>query len=137
MITSEKGYIMETKYFNRGIYSYPEVSRLINLSTARIRGLVNGYKYPNKVQQPVIKKHTLSHANKEYLSFFDLIELKFIAHFLKLGIKRSEIINSYKKAREELKKEYPFATKFTTDGKYILAENSVILLKLADEQLEL
>ena len=128
---------METQYFNRGIYSYSEASRLISLSPARIRGLINGYKYPNKKPKPVIKKHSLAYANREYLSFLDLIELKFITHFLKIGIKRSEIINSYKKARNELRKEYPFATKFTTDGKYILAENKAILLKLADEQLEL
>ncbi len=121
-------------FINRGIYPYSEASRLLDLSVAKIRGLVNGYKYPNKPQTPAFKKQSISYNNREYLSFYDLIEIKFIKYFLSKGVSRKEIIEAYKKAQKELKKEHPFATKFTTDGKYILADNKKILLAVRSEQ---
>ena len=117
-------------YVNRGVYTYSEASRLLNFSSARIRGLLNGYKN----SKPVLNKNTIICDEKEYLSFLDLIEIKFIKYFLEIGIKRSEIIKAYKKARKELSMEHPFATKFTTDGVYIFADNNYQLLGLSANQ---
>lgn len=123
-------------FVNRGIYSYSEASKLLRFSAARIRGLVNGYKYPDKERIPVLNKQTIMYDNREYLSFYDLIEIKFIKYFLSKGVSRKEIIESYKKAQKELKKDHPFATRFTTDGQYILADNRKILLAVRSEQFE-
>lgn len=68
-------------FINREIYPYSEASRLLNLSVTKIRGLVNGYKYPNKPRTPAFKKQSISYNNREYLSFYDLIEIKFIKYF--------------------------------------------------------
>lgn len=128
---------MEKNFFDIGIYTYSDVSKLLKFSTARIRGLLNGYKYPNKEPVPVLNKKTIIYDNKEYLSFFDLIEIRFFKYFLEKGVKRNDIIIAYKKAREDLKKEHPFATRFTTDGKHIFADNKEILLTLSSDQFEL
>ena len=72
-------------FYNKGIYTYSDASRLLGLSTAVIRGLVNGYKYKDKPQKPVISKKTVFYDDKEYLTFYDIIELKFINYFL-IGI---------------------------------------------------
>lgn len=124
-------------FIGRGIYTYSEASRLLQMSPAQIRGLVNGYKYKDKSSQPVIAKKTINFEDKEYLSFLDIIEIRFIKHFLDLGVKRAKIVDAYVKAKKELKKENPFATKFTSDGKYIFADNNHVLLDLHTEQLEM
>lgn len=122
-------------YTNRGIYTYAEASKLLKLSVAQIKGLVNGYKYKDKPQIPIIEKKTILYDDKEYLTFFDIIEIKFIKYFLDCGVKRKTIIEAYLKAKKELKKDNPFATRFTSDGKNIFADNHKILLDMHDEQL--
>ena len=121
---------------DRGIYTYNDAARLLKISTARIRGLINGYKYKDKPQKPVISKKTIIYEDREYLTFFDIIELKFISYFLECGVKRKTIVDAYEKARNELKKEYPFATYFRTDGNHIYADNKEILLGLHNDQMD-
>lgn len=58
----------EMDFYNKGIYTYSDASRLLGQSKAVIRGLVNGYKYKDKPQKPVISKKTITYEDKEYLS---------------------------------------------------------------------
>lgn len=87
-------------FYNKGIYTYNDASRLLGQSKAVIRGLVNGYKYKNKPQKPVISKKTVIYEDKEYLTFYDIIELKFINYFLACGVKRKTIVDAYEKAKK-------------------------------------
>lgn len=123
-------------FYNKGIYTYNDASRLLGQSKAVIRGLVNGYKYKNKPQKPVISKKTVIYEDKEYLTFYDIIELKFINYFLACGVKRKTIVDAYEKAKKELNKDYPFATHFTTDGTYIYADNKFVFLGLHNDQVD-
>lgn len=123
-------------FYNKGIYTYSDASRLLGQSKAVIRGLVNGYKYKDRPQKPVISKKTVTYEDKEYLTFYDIIELKFINYFLSCGVKRKTIVDAYEKAKKELNKDYPFATHFTTDGTYIYADNKVVFLGLHNNQFD-
>ena len=121
-------------FSGRGIYTYSDASRLLNMSVAKIRGLVNGYKYKDKLPKPVISKKTIVFEDREYLTFYDIIELKFINYFLSCGVKRKTIVDAYEKAKKELDKDYPFATHFTTDGTYIYADDNFVFLGLHNNQ---
>lgn len=124
---------MAMTFFNRGLYSYPEVAALSRLSIAQVRALVYGYK-GSSVIPPLKDRKILKHENRDYLSFFDLIEIRFISHFISKGISRSRVFKIYKNAKRELKREHPFATRFTTDGLDIFADNLNRLLSMEDEQ---
>lgn len=127
---------MKMDFYNKGIYTYSDASRLLGLSKAVIRGLINGYKYKDKPQKPVICKKTIQYENREYLTFYDIIELKFISYFLSCGVKRKTIVEAYEKAKKELNKDYPFATHFTTDSNYIYADNGFVFLGLHNDQFD-
>jgi len=122
------------QFFNTGIYTISDVAKYSKLPSQRVRGWVAS---ADKV--PLIKKE-IPHFDKNiYLSFYDLMEIRFIKYFLDKGVKRNQIFAAYKKARKELHKDNPFATKFTTDGLHIYADNeqeghSQRLLDILQEQ---
>ncbi|MDR2098923.1 MAG: hypothetical protein LBO78_02760 [Rickettsiales bacterium] len=123
------------KYTGIGIYTYSEAAALLRLSPRVIKGLVHGYKYGARNGRRVLhSSKAITFDGREYLTFYDLMEVKFISYFLKVGIKRDKIAREYRKAAEEQNKPFPFATRFTTDGKCIFGDNKAILLDMEDEQ---
>ena len=128
--------VMEKTYADIGLYTYSDLTKLLGISRARIKGLVEGYKYKQgRKGKPVVQKRSFIFDDKEFFSFVDLIELKFIQHFLNQGIKRKTIIDAYNKAKIELKKEHPFATKFIANvSQNIFMDNDDILVNSKDNQ---
>lgn len=128
---------MEKRYTDIGLYTYSDLTKLLGISRARIKGLVDGNKRKNtNIRVPVVEKKSFVFDNKEYFSFIDLIEIKFIQHFLNQGIKRKTIIDAYHKAKIELKKERPFATKFIANvSQNIFMDNDDILVNSKDNQI--
>lgn len=124
-------------YLNKGIYTYSDISRLLGMSRSRIKGFVKGYKYRNRPERkPVLlDAKNFIFENKDYFTFLDLIELKFIQHFLNQGLKRREIIKAYYKIKEEFKLPRPFATMCVSDSKTIFLDNKHVLLNPKDQQL--
>lgn len=126
---------MKNTYIGKGIYTYPDIMRIIGISRARIKGLVDGRATHQTSRRPVIQKRSFIFDNREYFSFLDLIEIKFIKHFLDQGISRATIIKAYNKAREELNKEHPFATKFVANNTHnIFMDNEKTLVSSLDNQ---
>ena len=129
---------MKDTYTDTGIYTYSDLTKLLGISRARIKGLVDGHKYKDRPSgSAVIDKKSFIFEDKEYFTFLDLIELKFIQHFMKHGVKRNTIIKSYHYAKEELKKEHPFATKFTSDQINIFMDNNKVLVNSIGGQISL
>ena len=106
-------------FYNKGIYTISDVARLVNLPSQRVRGWISSYK-----KEPLIKRNIPNIDDSIYLTFYELMEIRFISYLLKNGVKRSKAFAAHKKAEIELKKENPFATKFTTDGCDIYADNN-------------
>lgn len=126
---------MNNDYVGRGVYTYPDIIRIVGISRSRIKGLVDGHTKQNKTKTPVITKRSFIFENKEYFSFLDLIEIKFIKHFLDQGVPRKNIIQAYNKIKEELKKEHPFATKFVANVTHnIFMDNNRDLVSSLDNQ---
>lgn len=104
-----------------GIYSIPEVAELVSAPQASVRVWVEGH---TGKQDPVIINQLGRVGDKTAVSFANLMELRFIARFVKAGVKLREIRLIMTDARQMLSHPHPFATKtvFKTDGRKIVAE---------------
>ena len=126
---------MTYSYVGYGVYTYPDLMRIVGITRTRIKGLVDGHIRQDKSRKPIINKRSFIFENKEYFSFLDLIEIKFIKHFLDQGVPRKNIILAYNKLKEEFKKEHPFATKFVADNtNNIFMDNEKDLVSSLDNQ---
>ena len=104
-----------------GIYSIPEAAELVGAPQASVRVWVEGH---TRKQEPVIVNQLGRVGDKTAVSFANLMELRFIARFVKAGVNLREIRRIMTEAMETLSHPHPFATKtvFKTDGRKIVAE---------------
>jgi uncharacterized protein (DUF433 family) len=115
-----------TTYFNIGIYTVGEASRLTGISKERIRRWLRGYhsSLRKKDYPPLWKSQLPLLDNKAALGFLDLIEIKFVDAFLNQGVSWS-VIHKVREKAQRLYPEtnHPFCTqRFFTDGQQILRE---------------
>lgn len=104
-----------------GIYTIPEIAELVDAPQAAVRVWVGGH---TGKQDPVIDNQLGRVDGKVAVSFTNLMELRFVATFVKAGVGLREIRNIMKDVRDTLEHPHPFATKtvFKTDGKKVVAE---------------
>ena len=113
-------------YLNTGIYTVAEASRLTGVSKERIRRWLRGYhsNLRKKDYSPLWKSQLPSLEGKVALGFFDLIEIKFVDAFLRVGVSWP-IIHKVREKAQELYPEtdHPFCTQqFVTDGRQIIRD---------------
>jgi uncharacterized protein (DUF433 family) len=114
--------------FGIGAYTVPEAARLLRLPAGNIRRWVGGYAYRNvnrgRMSQPALWR--LQHPkydNHLELGFRDLIELKFVREFLKVGLSIKTIRFCLEEALRVINDSHPFTTRrFKSDGKTIFFE---------------
>jgi uncharacterized protein (DUF433 family) len=105
-----------------GIYSIPEAAELVSAPQASVRVWIEGH---TGKQEPIIINQLGRVDSKTAISFANLMELRFVARFIKEGVKLQDIRKIMAEAREILKHPHPFATKavvFKTDGHKIVAD---------------
>lgn len=112
------------KLIGLGIYTIPEASRLSRVSRPRIRRWLAGYAYKYKKEQrslPAVWEPELPGLDGQiFLSFLDLLEIRFINAFVNQGISLQKIRIIATSAAEILEHSHPFSTrKFKTDGRTI------------------
>lgn len=102
---------MTKDFFDIGIYTIADASRLTNTDQRRIRSWLKGYNQRKRLkgQLPKIDERLA-------VGFLDLLEIRFINHFRNLGVKMSTLYKAAEKARAYFQSEHPFAKKLTTDG---------------------
>ena len=128
---------------NGGFYTVAEAARLLGLENGR---RIGRWLVPTPGGKlPVILRDYLKVGREHEVSFFDLIELKFVEHFRKIDISLQSLRVAARHAREELNVSHPFATsrvKFQTDRKEVFLETAKEtgdrqLLNLMTKQIEM
>lgn len=104
-----------------GIYTIPQAADLVGARQANVRVWVEGH---TGKQDPIIDNQLGRVDGKTAVSFANLMELRFIAEFVKAGVSLKAIRTILQEAKETLDHPHPFATRtvFKTDGKKIVAE---------------
>lgn len=110
-----------------GLYTFPEAARLTNVGSRTIRRWVVGYdyKYTGETRHvsSVWSADHPSIVGTDGVSFFDLIEVRFVQAFRQEGITWPEIRRAAEEARSVFGTRHPFAAKrFSTDGRRIFLE---------------
>ncbi|MGH7057792.1 MAG: hypothetical protein ACREFZ_07885 [Acetobacteraceae bacterium] len=106
-----------------GLYTVGEAARLAEVSPARVRGWVRGYDKPTTHKpRPAVVGHALPELDgKLTLTFRELIEVRFVRHFLQAGVSWRAIRRAATEARRDLLGSDARTLRFSTDGVTIFA----------------
>jgi uncharacterized protein (DUF433 family) len=104
-----------------GIYSVAEAAALVGATQRKVRGWVEGYEGRDAA---LIDNELGWLDGRLAFSFTNLMEIRFVAFFIKAGVKLRHIRSIMEDVKRELRHPHPFATQtvFRTDGKKIVAE---------------
>jgi hypothetical protein len=110
-----------------GAYTLSEAARLSGLNSDRIRRWVDGYRFSTETgkshSKPVWQRQYSRVENRIVLGFHDLIELRYIEAFLRVGITLQALRRYHEMAAERLQTPHPFCTdRCRTDGRKILLD---------------
>ncbi len=109
-----------SELIGKGLYSAHEAAHIIRVPAATLRRWMFGYQQ-NGNSYAGLWKSAINEV--ETLSFYDLLELKFVHEFRQHGLSLSIIREAARLAREEFGTTYPFTRqKFHTDGEKIFLE---------------
>ncbi|MDB5822027.1 MAG: hypothetical protein JWR21_731 [Herminiimonas sp.] len=113
---------MNAPLISTGIYTIQDASRLLEVSSARLRGWVGGYR--GMATAPLIKSDITTFDNKTVISFANLVEARFIATFARYGVNVRSIRFMVEEAKRVVAHPHPFSTDmiFKTDGKKIFMQ---------------
>lgn len=107
-----------------GLYTVGDAARLTEVEPSRVRGWVQGYHQgKGKRRRAAVVDHRLPDVEgKTALSFRELIEVRFIRHFLRAGVPWPVIRRTAAEARRELLGGDDARLRFSTDGVTIFAD---------------
>jgi uncharacterized protein (DUF433 family) len=109
-------------YLDAGIYTVPDVAKLVRASQAQVRGWVEGH--PGSKSEPIVLGEFERLGWRATMSFKNLVEALFIKCFARAGFSVQEIRLMAEEARTFFDDPHPFARDiaFKTDGRSIFAE---------------
>jgi hypothetical protein len=108
-----------------GLYTISDAARLAEVAPARVRGWVQGYAQGSGKPRrpPVIGSHRLPDLEgKTAISFRELIEVRFVRHFLRAGVSWHVLRRAAQEARRELLGDDALRLRFSTDGVTVFAD---------------
>ena len=104
-----------------GFYSERDAARLLRLDNSRrLHGWLSGWKSDGA--KPIIAR---DFADSAVVSFLDLMELRFVAHFRQQGVPLQTLRRAAEQARADWKTSHPFAlskSKYLTDRRKIFGQ---------------
>ncbi len=134
------------EFIGNGIYSISEAAFLLKVKPRQVARALRGYRTTSdrneRFHDPLINADYGEFEGHFYLSFHDLIEIRFLLAFRKYGISWQKIRKAAIKASDIANSSHPFCTKeFFTDGSTILTqyardEGESELLDLLSDQFE-
>lgn len=104
-----------------GIYAVRDAVQLTGVAPRRIRNWLRGYP-ATRESPPALSGQHAALDGVLALGFLDLIEVRFISHFLAHGVGWATIRKAAARAAEVRSVDHPFAMKCRTDGRTIFAE---------------
>ena len=115
------------QYFEKGLYSIAEASKLTGIDSSSVSRWLQGYHYKRsgklRGSPPVIVPDYEPVQGKPALSFLDLMELRLVMRFRRHGLSFRKIRIASERAAKIMNFSHPFASrKFMTDGKTILLQ---------------
>jgi len=123
MIQSDKNSMKSENPYNIPLYFPAEVARFANISKYRVHRWLEGYEYSYESerikQPPVVKKMGRDIDYPNYASFYDLVDLLFVRHFLDYGLSLQKIRKAFNEAEQILGTSHFVHQSFFTDGKNI------------------
>jgi len=106
-----------------GLYTPVEAQRLTTIPAVRIRHWLRGYNVKGRSYPSLIEGQIDLGDGKLYLGFRDLIELKTLDAFKRLGLSTQSLRRAISEAKVLTEDNHPLSTtKFKTDGKAIFVE---------------
>lgn len=104
------------------LYSVPQAARILGMKNAKVRSWIEGYKHSDAA--PILGPTIGRLPKGPVLTFLDLVESAWIAHFIGLGYSPQTIRKVMLKLRERTDFAHPFASekRFLADGKAIFEE---------------
>ena len=119
-----------------GIYTMPDISRLLNLPQKKVRRYLNEYWDEELGKKFFNETYSWSTGNNiKAVNFYTLIELYTCFHLQELGVSPKQILNSRIAIARDLKIPYPFASaKLLSDGKKIWYEFKDSIVKADGSQ---
>ncbi|MCP5278877.1 MAG: DUF433 domain-containing protein [Thiobacillus sp.] len=111
-----------------GLYTFGEASKLTKVPARDLHRWLDGYSYKSRESDtlfeiPPLWDTELTGEEVEGISFHDLLEVRFVAAFRKLGVSLQTIRCASQHARDIFNHPYPFTCRrFQTDGRTIFAE---------------
>lgn len=109
-----------------GFYSPAQAARLLQIdSPRRVRGWLSGYK--NSSSGPVLDRDYEAIDGTLALSFWDLMEVRFLEHFRKQNVPLQTLRKVAVNARKEMNAKHPFAlsnVRFLTDRKRVFLHSA-------------
>lgn len=97
------------KYLGVGLYTIPEAARIVGVSPARLRRWLQGYKYRDRISEPVIHRRLPELRDYGVLTFLDLVELLLVSQYRKKGVSLHVIRENAKIVSDRVKADHPFA----------------------------
>ncbi|HKO80004.1 MAG TPA: DUF433 domain-containing protein [Chitinophagaceae bacterium] len=116
--------IFHKQQLGTGIYTIPDISKLLGLPQAKVRRYLNEYWDERLGKKLFNETYTWSTGNNiKAVNFYTLIELYTCFHLQELGVPTRQILKSRTAIAKDLQIPYPFASaKLLSDGKKIWFE---------------
>jgi uncharacterized protein (DUF433 family) len=111
---------------NKGIYTLPEVSKILRLPYPMVRRWLNDY-WDTKFGAVFGKKYSWSVDNTKAISFHTLIEFYVLFQLAEAGVRTKRVLDAHIELSKDFETPFPFAQKnilegIRTDGKKIYFE---------------
>lgn len=119
-----KADVFHKRELGSGIYTIPDISRLLNLPQAKVRRYLNDYWDERLGKKLFGETYSWSVGNKiKAVNFYTLIELYTCFHLQELGVSPKQVLRSRIAISKDLQMPYPFASaKLLSDGRKIWYE---------------
>lgn len=103
-----------------GVYTPAEAGRLLHIPSSKISRWLRGHRINGKLYEPLWTPEINLNDDRVLIGFRDLMEVRVVDAFIKVGLSAVRIRSAIQIARDALGREHPLSTnKFRTDGREI------------------
>jgi uncharacterized protein (DUF433 family) len=119
---------------NNGIYTIPEIGRILRLPYQRVNYWINKY-WDNELGEILQGKYSWTIDNTRAVSFHTLIEFFVFFHLSEVGVRPKEVLNAHIELSKVFNTPFPFAQKnilknIRTTGRNIFLETKQGIISL-------